>query len=103
MVMKMNLIPLKIDEVRDAKVTGLENDGAGVTKIGGMVVFVPKALPDEKVSLRITEVKKSFARAKLIKISDASSKRKSSDCPYYEECGGCNLRHLSYEDALEFK
>ncbi len=99
----MVLFPLKVDEVHEVKIDNLENEGAGVTKIGGMIVFVPKALPGEEVRIRITEIKKNFARAKLIEVLKPSSSRVNQDCPYYEECGGCNLRHLRVEKCLEFK
>ncbi len=94
---------IKIDEIYETKITALENEGKGVCKVGGMVVFVPKTLPGEKVRIRITEIKKNFARGKLIEILEKSDRRTKSRCPYYDECGGCDLRHQEAKENLKFK
>ena len=94
---------VKVDKVYECDVISLENEGKGVCKIGGMVVFVPKVLPGEKVRIRITEKKKNYARGKLIEILNPSIKRVESACPYYDLCGGCNLRHQTKEENLIFK
>lgn len=99
----MSIFSLKIDDIVTVKIEGLENEGCGVAKINGMIVFIPKALVGEKVKIRITEIKKNFARGKVIDIIDPSLKRIKSNCPYYEECGGCNLRHQSDAENLKFK
>lgn len=99
----MGLIPLKIDEIYETEIIGLENEGAGVAKINGMIVFIPKALVGEKLRVRIKEIKKNFARGKIVKILEKSDKRVESECPYYEECGGCNLRHQESKENLKFK
>lgn len=99
----MGLIPLKIDQIYETEITGLENEGAGVAKINGMIVFVSKALIGEKVRVRIIEIKKNFARGKIVEILEKSDKRTESLCPYYEECGGCNLRHQNSLENLKFK
>ena len=68
-----------------------------------MVVFVPKALTGEKVRIRITEIKKNYAKGKVIEVLEKSKHRVDSGCPYYEECGGCNLRHQDSKENLKFK
>lgn len=94
---------LKIDEVYQTTITNLENEGNGVCKIKGVITFVPKALESEKVLVRITDKKKSFARGKLVRVLEENEKRIVPDCPYYNECGGCNLRHQTSEENLKFK
>ena len=94
---------IKIDEIYDVNIEGLENEGAGVCRINGMVVFVPKALTGEKVRIRITEIKKNYAKGKVIEVLEKSKHRVDSGCPYYEECGGCNLRHQDSKENLKFK
>lgn len=94
---------IKIDEIYETEVTALENEASGVCKINGIIVFVPKALVGEKIRVRITEIKKNFARGKIVEILNPSSNRVKSKCPYYEECGGCNLRHQVDKENLKFK
>ena len=94
---------LKIDEIYDTYVIGLENEAQGVCKINGMIVFVPKVLVGEKIRIRITEIKKNFARGKAVEILEESKERIESKCPYYEECGGCDLIHQTIDENLKFK
>ncbi len=94
---------IKIDDIYETEIIGLENEAQGVCKIHGMIVFVPKTLVGEKVRVRITEIKKNFARGKVVEIIKSSKKRVTSKCPYYDECGGCNLRHQKSEENLIFK
>lgn len=102
--MKLKMInSLKIDEIYETVITSLENEGCGVSKINGIVVFIPKALVGEKVRIRITEIKKNFARGKIVEILEKSNNRIKSKCPYYDECGGCNLRHQTDTENLKFK
>lgn len=99
----MSLMPIKIDDIYESEVLFLENEGAGVCKVKGITIFVPKTLVGEKIRFRITEIKKNYARGKLIEIISPSPDRTESLCPYYEECGGCDLRHQSDNKNLEFK
>ena len=99
----MNIFSLKIDDVATVNIEGLENEGCGVAKVNGMIVFIPKTLVGEKVKIRITEIKKNYARGKVINIIEPSLMRIKNDCPYYEECGGCNLRHQCDKENLKFK
>lgn len=94
---------IKIDEIYEVTIESMENEASGVARIYNMVVFVPKALVGEKVRIRITEIKKNYAKGKLIKVIKKSKNRIEPSCPYYNECGGCNLRHQSNLENLKFK
>ncbi|MCW3172598.1 23S rRNA (uracil(1939)-C(5))-methyltransferase RlmD [Shewanella subflava] len=84
-------------------ITQLDHLGAGMAQYQGKVVFVAGGLPDEKVTLQLTEQKKNYAKAKLIKIEQASAQRREPKCPHYVECGGCDLQHLDVEAQREHK
>lgn len=93
-------------EVNDIYITQIirqNNEGFGVAKINNFTVFVPFALQDEKVIVKITEIKKNYATANLEEVIESSIDRRIPLCPYFYECGGCNLMHQSYESQLEFK
>jgi len=72
---------------------------------GGPVgrVFVPGALPGERVSCRITRVRGDFAEAELVEVLEASPERVSPFCPLFGRCGGCSLQHLAYGSQLRWK
>lgn len=40
---------------------------------------------------------------KLIEIIKSSNARQDLDCNTYKRCGGCNLRHMKYEETLDLK
>lgn len=84
-------------------IEALGYEGEGIAKIDGYPVFIPGALIDEKVKVRIVKVKKNFAYGKLLEILEKSDERRVPDCRNYNVCGGCTSQHLSYEGQLNFK
>jgi len=81
----------------------LDHLGAGIAQHQGKVVFIPGALPDETVTVQLTDQKKNYARAKLIKVDTPSSERVEPECPHYHTCGGCDLQHMSLSGQREHK
>lgn len=78
-------------------------EGEGIAKIEGFTIFVPNSLKGEKVKIIIVKVLSSHAFGKVLEILQASEARKESDCTTYKRCGGCNLRHIKYEETLKMK
>lgn len=77
--------------------------GEGITKIDGITVFIPQAIKGEKVKIKILKVLTNFAYGKITEIIETSKERCNLDCDTYPKCGGCNLRHMTYEKTLELK
>ncbi len=77
--------------------------GEGVARVDEFVVFVPFVIVGEEVEAEFTEVKKKFARAKLIRVLKPSPERAQPQCRYFGECGGCQYQHLAYEAQLRLK
>lgn len=84
-------------------VNQLDHLGAGIAQHQGKVVFIPGALPNENVQVQLTEQKKNYARAKLIKVDTPSPERVTPECPHYHTCGGCDLQHMSLAGQREHK
>jgi len=81
----------------------LDHQGRGIGYIDNKITFVKNALPDEKVTIEIKKENSKFNEAFMIDIITKNPKRIKSKCPYFEVCGGCQLRHMSYEETLKFK
>jgi 23S rRNA (uracil1939-C5)-methyltransferase len=82
----------------------MANGGDAVGKLpDGVTVFVRGALPDERVEIEVIERKKSFARAKLLKVIEPSPHRAESECRYSRTCGGCDFWHTTYANELDLK
>ena len=81
--------------------------GEGVGRIradeGEFVVFVPFVIIGETVEAEITEVKKNFARARLLRVEKTSPQRVEAPCVYFGKCGGCQYQHMAYEEQLRMK
>jgi len=45
----------------------------------------------------------SHAFGKILEIIEKSEYRQEVDCSTYKRCGGCNIRHIKYEDTLKMK
>lgn len=77
--------------------------GEGVARLDDFVIFVPFVLVGEVVEAEITEVKKSFARARLVRATRLSPERMEPLCRYFAACGGCQYQHIAYETQLRIK
>jgi 23S rRNA (uracil1939-C5)-methyltransferase len=77
--------------------------GDGVGRLAGFAVFVPDVCPGEIVRVEIGEVKRSFARARLLAVEQAAPERAVPLCPVYGRCGGCRLQHLDYDAQVKAK
>ena len=78
-------------------------EGEGIAKIDNFTIFIPNAIKGEKIKILIVKVLSSHAFGKIIGIIDASKHRTQEDCTTYKRCGGCNLRHIDYEETLNIK
>lgn len=94
---------LKKNEIYETVITGLTSEGAGVCRIGGRAVFVPRALPGEIWRVRIVKVTKTVVYGRGEECLSASPERTEPDCPNFGRCGGCNLMHMSYAAELQMK
>lgn len=85
------------------QITDVTAEGSGIGKYEGMVVFVPLTAVGDTASVKILKVKKTYAYGKLLKLISPSENRVDNDCPYFNKCGGCVFRHISYEAECELK
>jgi tRNA/tmRNA/rRNA uracil-C5-methylase (TrmA/RlmC/RlmD family) len=96
-------VPLKISDQITLTIHDIAFGGEGVGRIDDFVVFVPFVLVGETVAAEITEVKKNFARAKLLRVEQPSPERVTPECRYFGACGGCQYQHVAYPAQLRLK
>ena len=99
----MNKIPVKKNETYIVDIVDNGFGGEGIAKIDGFTIFIPNAIKGEKCKILIVKVLSSQAYGKLIQIIEASENRVEVDCSTYQRCGGCDLRHMTYENTLKLK
>jgi 23S rRNA (uracil1939-C5)-methyltransferase len=88
----------------DITLAGLTYSGDAIGKLpDGRAVFVPFGLPGERVRIRLIAEKRSFARAELLEVLEASPQRIAARCRHFGECGGCQYQHMPYDFQLKAK
>ncbi|MBR6778562.1 MAG: 23S rRNA (uracil(1939)-C(5))-methyltransferase RlmD [Clostridia bacterium] len=78
-------------------------NGEGVAKQDGKVLLVDHALVREQVDCEIILDHNNYATAKVKNILKQSKNRTTPHCPYFYQCGGCDLQHMEYAEQLRFK
>jgi 23S rRNA (uracil1939-C5)-methyltransferase len=91
-------------ELFPVTIQSLVYGGSGMARSpDGRAVFVPFALPGEKVQVAIREEKKGFIQSDLLDILQPSPHRILPRCKHFTTCGGCHYQHMGYESQLEYK
>ncbi len=98
-------------------VDGITHGGDGVGRLPegpgastrGMAVFVPGALPGERVVIDVVDRRKRFAFGALREVVEAAPGRHAPPCPFVAPpsegggCGGCDLQHATPGHQRELK
>ena len=92
----------KNDDLR-VTIEDYSNEGHGVARVDGFVLFVPNAAVGEEVNVHVVKVGHSFGYAKIVNVLSPSPDRIPSDCSVSTRCGGCAFRHIRYESELRHK
>ncbi len=84
-------------------IDGYTNEGAGVARLDGLVVFIPGTIRGERWEILLLKVNKNVAWGKAVTLLEASPERVEEDCPHAGKCGGCQYRHMSYGEECVAK
>ncbi len=93
-----------MDELTELTIDSIAAGGDGVARDNGMVVFVPRSAPGDRVTARV-KIDGRFARGRIEQVLTPGPQRVGPRCSHYEgdQCGGCQLQHLAYEGQLRAK
>ncbi len=90
----------KKNTVHALDIEGYTSEGMGVARLDGRVVFVPGTIRGERWQVRLEKVNKNVAWGKGTELLIPSPARLGADCPLAGRCGGCQFRHMTYEEEL---
>ena len=99
----MEKIPVEKNKEYIVEIIDNGFEGEGIAKIDNFTIFINGAIKGEKVKILIVKILSSHAFGKIVEILEKSDKRQEVDCTTYKRCGGCNMRHIKYEDTLKMK
>lgn len=77
--------------------------GEGIAKVDGLIIFIPNAIKNEKIKIKILKVNSHQAYGKILEIIEKDSSRIQPDCQTYNKCGGCAMRHMTYDKTIDMK
>lgn len=79
-------------------ISSLGHRGEGIAHLEGQRVFVPFALPGERVAITLEK-----DRGTLVDVLDPAPERAVPFCPHFGICGGCQLQHIAPDAYRAFK
>ncbi|PKR76667.1 23S rRNA (uracil(1939)-C(5))-methyltransferase RlmD [Halalkalibacillus sediminis] len=82
--------------------TGLNSEGKGIVEWKGQQLEVAHLMPGEKAEITVN-TKGRFVNTKLKRVINSSENRVKPPCPYYYQCGGCQLQHMDEQSQARFK
>ena len=85
------------------EITGYTAEGMGVARWDGRVVFVPGTILGERWEVQLLKIKTNVAWGRAVRLLAPSPERVALDCPLAGRCGGCQYRHMTYEEELRAK
>lgn len=87
----------------DLSVERWDAEAQSIAFSDGKICFVEGALPGESVKVKVTEQKPQYLKAEVQKVLKASEHRIAPLCRFAADCGGCQLHHVSAENARLLK
>ena len=95
---------LRKNQLVRAVIQGYNSAGMGVARVEDRAVFIPGGARGDAVLLRLLKAPESGPLfAKIEKLEEPSIARRQDSCPVTGRCGGCQFRHISYEEELSLK
>lgn len=80
----------------EVTVDGFAWGGRAVGRVEGKVFFVSKAVPGDKLLVRVTRATSSFAEADPMAVLKPSPDRVDPRCKFFSHCGGCQWLSAAY-------
>lgn len=94
---------MEISDIIKVDIIDTNENGMGIARHDGMVVFVPNLLAGECAEVKITSIEKNYATGICVNRITSSDERIAEACPSAADCGGCTLGFMTYEAENKIK
>ena len=95
--------PLDNMRMGELVIDRMSHDGRGIAYWQNKTCFVEAALTGEKVTARLVQNHSRYVEARVDQLLEVAPERVEPVCPYYADCGGCQLQHTHHENQLAIK
>lgn len=89
-------VSVEKDQIYQVEIVDLGESGEGIGRYEGMTIFVDGGIVGDVVKVKINVLKKNYAMGKVVKMMKASPFRVEPECPYFKQCGGCQIMNMDY-------
>jgi 23S rRNA (uracil1939-C5)-methyltransferase len=87
----------------EVEVVDFGSRGEGVCKYKDFTIFVEGVVPGDILETEVFLKKRNYAKGNIKKMIKLSEKRQDAPCEYFNECGGCQIQNVKYEEQLKYK
>lgn len=91
------------NDLIDLEIESAAFEGTTVGRLDRLVVFVPYAVPGDRVRARVVKRRRKYVEAVVEEVLRPSPDRIPPRCSHFGTCGGCRLQNVAYERQLEDK
>ncbi|MDD9957116.1 MAG: hypothetical protein OXP68_12960 [Anaerolineaceae bacterium] len=93
------------DDIFELELRTMAHGGRAMGRHQGQVVFVPYAIPGERIEARLSGRSGRVAFAEGLRLLEASADRVWPQCPHFGpgRCGQCQWQHIDYAAQLLLK
>lgn len=95
--------PVRVGDRTELTIESLVGGGEAIARLNGFTVFVPFAVPGDRLRARIISVKPGYARALIEEVLTPGPERVTPRCGVFTQCGGCQWQGLDYPGQVQWK
>jgi 23S rRNA (uracil1939-C5)-methyltransferase len=87
----------------EIEITSVGAQGDGIGSHRGQKVFVPYTVTGDRVRVQTSGKTGDAIKARVLEVLEPGADRQTPPCPYYGECGGCSLQHMTAQAEQDWK
>ncbi|MDA0998961.1 MAG: class I SAM-dependent RNA methyltransferase [bacterium] len=95
--------PLLAGTSHTAEIASIAAGGAGIARLLGRVIFIPRTAPGDIVRFRISKDKGKFLLGELEEVQQEGPWRREPPCLHWHDCGGCPLQQMDHAGQNQAK
>ena len=84
-------------------IDSLAYGGNGISKYEGIVIFTKNVIPGQTVKVKVVKNRKTYLEAIPLEIIKESKYKIEEKCSHFNDCGGCKIQDLEYEEQISQK